>query len=96
VIAMSEEVRVNYLPRNKRVPFSRTFYRRSRWATHALWVGVGVSCLLYDWDTYLGSDAHLFHGIRPAVKRALDWAWGAPPAGEPQQQQVEKPSAHRQ
>lgn len=64
-----------HIPRDERVPFDRKFYRRTRWATHAVVIGVGLSCLLYDWDSYLGTDQHMFAGIRPRVKQALNWIW---------------------
>ncbi len=60
----------------RRAPFSRKFYKRARITQNVVTGAVIVSCLLYDWDSYLGTKDHAFSGIRPAVRRALDWAWG--------------------
>lgn len=66
----------HHLPRDQRSPFSRKFYKRSRVATNTIVSLVAISCLLYDWDSYLGHGDHVFKGIRPAVRKGLDWLWG--------------------
>jgi hypothetical protein len=80
------------LPRDQRAPFSRAFYKRARVGTNALVAFVAVGCLLYDWDSYLGTDDHMFKHIRPTVRRTLDWAWGAgeEPAGRTRHSQLQQ------
>lgn len=64
------------LSREDQAWLSRKYHKRVKTATNAL-VGVTVlSCLLFDWDTYLGTDRHIFHGVRPAIRRALDSLYG--------------------
>lgn len=67
------------LSREDQAWLSRKYHKRVRTATNAL-VGITiVSCLLFDWDTYLGTDRHIFRSIRPAIRRALDSAYGVTP-----------------
>lgn len=84
-MAGEEPVITRHLPRDQRSPFSRKFYKRARLGTNLVVGGVVLSCLLYDWDTYLGTDQHVFKGIRPAVRHTLDWLWGVDKAAPPSQ-----------
>jgi len=64
------------LPREERTLLTRKYHRRTRALTNIA-VGITVaSCLVYDWDTYLGTDKHVFSSVRPAVRRTLDWWYG--------------------
>jgi len=75
---------------------TRTPCRRVRLGTRWALGVVVVGSLLYDWDSYLGTDQHIFGGIRPAVRRTLDWAWGVQKPGQqqaPQQQQQQQQQA---
>jgi hypothetical protein len=50
-------------PRHRRpILISRQFHRQSKAAINAGVVFVVVSCLLYDWDSYLGTNKHVFGG----------------------------------
>lgn len=75
------------IPRDERTLLSRTYHRRMRTLTNVAVVLCIGSCLVYDWDTYLGTDKHVFSGIRPAVRRTMDWMYGIeePPAPTPAQ-----------
>jgi len=80
---------------------SRQYFRRTRQLTNAVVASTAVGCLLYDWDSYLGTNDHVFSGIRPTVRACLDWVWGvsSSPAAQQQQQQEQQqlkelPSTH--
>lgn len=77
----SQQPQLPQVPREERTLLSRTYHRRTRAVTRISIAVCIASCLVYDWDTYLGTDKHVFSGIRPAVRRTLDWCYGieAPP-----------------
>jgi hypothetical protein len=69
-----------HLPRGEqRTLLTRTYHRRTNAVTNVALVLCVASCLVYDWDTYLGTDKHVFSGIRPAVRRTMDWLYGLEP-----------------
>lgn len=51
-------------PRNERVLLSRSWHRNVKTVQRVSVTGLIISCLLYDWDTYLGTDKHVFSGVR--------------------------------
>lgn len=61
-------------------PFSRAYYRRARLGSNLVVGFTTIGILLYDWDSYLGTNEHVFSGIRPAVRASLDWLWGVGPS----------------
>lgn len=67
------------LPRTDREVFSRKYYKRTRLLTNAFLGFAVATCLIYDWDSHLGTNQHVFSGIRPAIRRTLDWAYGVEP-----------------
>lgn len=75
-------------------PFSRQYYKRARLGTNLFVGAVTVGLLLYDWDTYLGHNQHVFRGVRPAVRRTLDWLWGVEP--EPSAARIRRQRAQQQ
>lgn len=66
------------LSREDKAWLSRKFHRRVKLATRALIGVTAVTCLLFDWDTYLGTEKHIFRNVRPTVRRALDYLYGVP------------------
>lgn len=71
------------LSRDDKKWLSRQYHRRVKTATRAVLGITVVSCLLFDWDTYLGTDKHIFRGIRPGIRKALDSIYGIPPEQPP-------------
>ena len=69
---------------------SRSYHRRVRALTNVLLGVTVVSCLLFDWDTFLGTDDHLFRDIRPATRRTLDWLYGVEPPSQPSRREPTK------
>ena len=66
------------LSREDKAWLSRKYHRRVKAATRAV-VGITfLSCLLFDWDSYLGTDKHIFRSVRPTVRRGLDFLYGVP------------------
>lgn len=66
-------------PQYRPVWLSRSYHRRVKAATRAV-IGVCiVSCVLFDWDTYLGTDRHVFKGLRTGIRRSLDALYGLGP-----------------
>jgi hypothetical protein len=65
-----------HLSREDRTWLSRKYHRRVKTATRAVLGVTLVSCLLFDWDTYLGTDKHIFHNVRPAFRRMMDGLYG--------------------
>ncbi len=63
---------MRHIPRDERTLLSRNYHRRTKAVMNVSIVLCVASCLVYDWDTYLGTEKHVFSGIRPAVRRGLD------------------------
>lgn len=67
------------LSREDKAWLSRKYHRRVKLATNAILGVTLVSCVLFDWDTYLGTDKHIFRSVRPTVRRFLDSVYGIAP-----------------
>ena len=51
-------------PRSERVLLSRKYHSRTKSVQKIAIVACVISCLVYDWDTYLGTNKHVFSGVR--------------------------------
>lgn len=71
------------LDRAQRAPLSQQYHKRVRLGTNLAVGFIIFGCLIYDWDSYLGTDKHVFKGIRPTIRRTLDWMWGVEAPEQP-------------
>lgn len=80
-------------PDSENVFLSKRNYKRYKVGTRLFLGTFAVGLLLYDWDSYLGTDNHVFSGVRPALRRALDWVYGveAPPRSGPPSSAAQRP-----
>eukprot|EP00798_Chlamydomonas_sp_ICE-L_P006791 gene6791-30759_t len=64
------------LSRENRVLLTRVYQKRTKSIINVFLGCCVAGCLIYDWDTYLGTDKHVFSPIRPAIRRNMDWWYG--------------------
>ena len=51
-------------PRHERVLLTRRWHKNVKTVQTVSVIGLVISCLVYDWDTYLGTNKHVFSGVR--------------------------------